>query len=181
MSIQENSTFGLNFDEVTEKQMDVLRLLADGRTGKEIAAALEVSESAVVKRIELLRRRAGGATRAEVVRRFKAWQSQSTNQHQDETCKNVAGLFFHLENQSKQLDQFVRDENGSDFELADASMPFSAFAPWQDQTEPKVVPEVLDGENAVLFRWVATVGITVGLVVSILTILAIASLVPSLL
>lgn len=41
-------------------------------------------------------------------------------------------------------------------------MPLIEQAPWLRSSEPKVVPGVLDGEHAVLFRLVAIVGIAFG-------------------
>jgi DNA-binding CsgD family transcriptional regulator len=56
---------------LTEKQREVLALVADNRTSKEIAARLGVSESAVNQRIEMVRARLGGLPRGELARLYR--------------------------------------------------------------------------------------------------------------
>ena len=48
------------FQALTAKQREVLALVADNRTSKEIAGLLGISESAVNQRIEIVRARLGG-------------------------------------------------------------------------------------------------------------------------
>lgn len=57
--------------ELTKKQRDVLALVADNRTSKEIAARLGISESAVNQRIEMVRARLGGLPRGELARLYR--------------------------------------------------------------------------------------------------------------
>ena len=52
-----------DFDFLTEKQVAVLDLLANNRTSKEIAWTLGVSETAVNRRVEVIRSRLGGGAR----------------------------------------------------------------------------------------------------------------------
>ena len=54
---------------LTAKQRDVLALIADNRTSKEIAGLLGISESAVNQRIEIVRTRLGGLPRGELADR----------------------------------------------------------------------------------------------------------------
>jgi DNA-binding CsgD family transcriptional regulator len=56
---------------LTEKQREVLALVADNRTSKEIAGLLGVSESAVNQRIEMVRARLGGLPRGELARLYR--------------------------------------------------------------------------------------------------------------
>lgn len=56
---------------LTAKQRDVLALVADNRTSKEIAARLNISESAVNQRIEMIRQRLGGLPRGELARLYR--------------------------------------------------------------------------------------------------------------
>lgn len=56
---------------LTRKQHDVLALVADNRTSKEIAARLGISESAVNQRIEMVRSRLGGLPRGELARLYR--------------------------------------------------------------------------------------------------------------
>lgn len=57
--------------QLTEKQREVLALVADNRTSKEIAALLGISESAVNQRIEMIRGRLGGIPRGELARLYR--------------------------------------------------------------------------------------------------------------
>lgn len=61
----------LQLPELTAKQREVMVLVADNRTSKEIAALLGVSESAVNQRIELIRGRLGGVPRGEMARLYR--------------------------------------------------------------------------------------------------------------
>lgn len=60
-----------NLPKLTLKQRDVLALVADNRTSKEIAARLNISESAVNQRIEMIRQRLGGLPRGELARLYR--------------------------------------------------------------------------------------------------------------
>lgn len=57
--------------KLTRKQRDVLALVADNRTSKEIAGRLGISESAVNQRIEMVRSRLGGLPRGELARLYR--------------------------------------------------------------------------------------------------------------
>lgn len=46
-------------------------------------------------------------------------------------------------------------------------MPLSGLAPWQKAQEPRVVPGLLDGDNAVLIRLGAIVGIAFGMLAAV--------------
>lgn len=61
----------LRLGDLTEKQREVLSLIADNRTSKEIAGFLGITESAVNQRIESIRARLGGVPRAHLARLFR--------------------------------------------------------------------------------------------------------------
>jgi len=72
MDAQTNHSSDLKLlPQLTEKQREVLALVADNRTSKEIAALLGVSESAVNQRIEMIRGRLGGIPRGELARIYR--------------------------------------------------------------------------------------------------------------
>jgi DNA-binding CsgD family transcriptional regulator len=60
-----------SLSELTDKQREVLALVADNRTSKEIAGLLGISESAVNQRIEMVRARLGGLPRGELARLYR--------------------------------------------------------------------------------------------------------------
>lgn len=55
------------------------------------------------------------------------------------------------------------------------SMPLEYQAPWLNSGEPRIVPRALDGENAVLFRLAAIVGIAFGIMAAVVLTLAAAN------
>lgn len=57
--------------QLSAKQREVMALVADNRTSKEIAGLLNISESAVNQRIELIRARLGGMPRGEMARLYR--------------------------------------------------------------------------------------------------------------
>ena len=63
---------------LTKKQREVLALVADNRTSKEIAGLLGISESAVNQRIEIVRARLGGLPRGELARLYRLHFSTDT-------------------------------------------------------------------------------------------------------
>lgn len=65
------------FAALTSKQREVLAMVADHRTSKEIAGELGISESAVNQRIEAVRARLGGSSRARLAREFRQFAEQS--------------------------------------------------------------------------------------------------------
>lgn len=69
MANDENTT--AIFRALTAKQREVLALVADNRTSKEIAGLLGISESAVNQRIEIVRARLGGLPRGELARLYR--------------------------------------------------------------------------------------------------------------
>lgn len=72
MDAQTNHSTDLKLlPQLTEKQREVLALVADNRTSKEIAALLGISESAVNQRIEMIRSRLGGIPRGELARIYR--------------------------------------------------------------------------------------------------------------
>lgn len=64
-------TGGAVLPELTAKQREVMALVADHRTSKEIAGLLGISESAVNQRIEMIRSRLGGIPRGEIARLYR--------------------------------------------------------------------------------------------------------------
>lgn len=69
--------------QLTQKQQEVLALVADNRTSKEIAAHLGISESAVNQRIETIRSRLGWIPRGELARRYRKLQTENSQDYRD--------------------------------------------------------------------------------------------------
>lgn len=62
------------FEKATEKQLEALRLAADGLTSKQIAKQLQVAPRTIDQRIDSVRGKLGGMPRNDLVRYFRAWQ-----------------------------------------------------------------------------------------------------------
>ncbi|MBN8842623.1 MAG: helix-turn-helix transcriptional regulator [Sphingomonadales bacterium] len=150
-----------DFVSLTDKQTAVLTLLANGRTSKEIATTLDLSESAVNRRIELLRSRFGGITRLELARRYRDWAAGVETDRQSLRLAPTA--------LPKQDD--VQD--GRDAVPISAGPIAKPIAPLPSGAdEPRFVPRVLDGENAALTRGAAIAIILAGIIASLVLGLA---------
>lgn len=165
-----DSNEGSEFSALTDKQIAVLTLLANGRTSKEIATALHLSESAVNRRIELLRTRFSGITRLELARRYRDWAL-------DHAAKAIADgvetdrQSLHLAAAADVAHRPVEDSREDPLRFGD-SLEISIDPPWTVAKHPKVVPGVLDGENAALTRGAAIAIILFGIVASLVLGLA---------
>lgn len=167
------------FASLTPKQRQVMELLSEGRTGKEIGWALGISESAAIQRIETVRAKAGGLLRKDLAREYRqflqAGGAQPVSAEElDGTCNDLTGNFFQLPASGAAGHPGGRNHEAEELVLADA-IPFEIAAPWASRSEPDVVPEVLDGRSAALNRLLAATGIAVGLLVACLVLLAVAS------
>ena len=60
-----------DLEQLTEKEVEAMLLVADNRSSKQIARALEISPSAVDKRVESVRTKLGGIPRADAARLVK--------------------------------------------------------------------------------------------------------------
>ncbi len=85
-----------NLPDLTRKQREVLALVADNRTSKEIAARLGISESAVNQRIESVRARLGGIPRGELARLFRQEQDNHSAEN-EEKAPDDAGTWQNIQ------------------------------------------------------------------------------------
>jgi len=70
----EEDAYSSIFKTLTIKQHEVYALVAEGRSSKEIAWKLGITDSAVNQRIEAVRSRAGSPTRAELARAYRGFR-----------------------------------------------------------------------------------------------------------
>ena len=173
MPMTEDPTANMaDFDLLTARQSAVLDLLANGRTTKEIAHSLHLSESAVNRRIELLRTRLGGITRLELARRYRSRAAKNP------AHDNGPEAGVETDRQRLQLpvgehlgDSEARDSLDADLVFQDP-IAITIEPPWSKPPEPKIVPGVLDGENALLTRGAAIAIILLGIIASLVLGLA---------
>ena len=159
------------FELLTEKQAAVLGLLARSLTSKEIAGKLGTSESAVNRHIEILRSRFGGITRAQLARRYR---------ERPDDFRQIAGAPACVE-PTKQILDLARTPPGEKGKHQDGpeaglafkdSLEMTIDAPWTRPEEQRVVPRVLDGDNAALTRGAAIAIILFALIASLVLGLA---------
>lgn len=132
---------------------------------KAIAAELGISESRVNQHIRALKERYRVNNLPDLV---TAWRNDDVEFIGEEDCRNSAWRIPQVTG-----DHF-RGETGSrvapgEFVLADAA-PLAIEAPWTTRIEPRVVPGMLDGDNAVLMRLALIIGLAFGLVAAIVLV-----------
>ncbi len=142
---------------LTEKQHEVLGLVAENRTSKEIAWELGISESAVNQRIEGVRNRTGAPPRAELARAYRFYQRPA-----DAACNPLPDKNPQVSPIGSVAEQWGQDEPGDRLTLSDG-VAFRIAAPWQSEPVDRLVPEVLDGKDAGINRMAAMVLIAGGL------------------
>lgn len=146
---------------LTEKQRAVLDRLDRRMPIKVIAAELRISESRVNQHIRALKNHFGVESLGEVIERAR-------EAGQDPSRKPA-----YRNPQLPDAADPPHDEDRvapGEFVLADVS-PLAIEAPWHGQHEPRVVPGVLDGENAVLFRLAVIIGLAVGIIAAVLLVM----------
>lgn len=136
---------------MTAKQHEVLALLADNRTSKEIAFQLGVSESAIVQRVEAVRSRTGQPARAELARAYRRYLDSASFNATIDTAK---------------------------LELLEAR---DLLSTWQRASGDWLLPGAMVGPNAGFNRMAAMSVIAAGMAVTGLTCLALADAIKSLL
>lgn len=160
------------FRRLTDKQHQVLCLVAENRTSKEIAWELGISESAVNQRIEGVRGRTGGASRAELARSYRQYRIECAQSGEDgpgPPCKPIPDKIPQVYARSPATQTVPRNdpedgEGAGRFALADA-VTFTFAPPWMGEQVDRIVPEVLDGAHAGLSRTAAMIAIAVGILV----------------
>ncbi|MCJ2182045.1 helix-turn-helix transcriptional regulator [Novosphingobium sp. 1949] len=158
------------FEKLTDKQHEVLGLVADNFTSKEIAFELGISESAVNQRIEAVRARTGNPPRAELARVYRKFVQGGPEAETapDEPALSISSKIFapQIPQVSHGLMARQRDQQdgGGESYLIGSVASLDARSPWRfAETQPPIVPEVLDGSNAGLSRIAAIVIIAGGM------------------
>jgi DNA-binding CsgD family transcriptional regulator len=132
---------------------------------KAVAAELGVSESRVNQHVRALKEHYRVHNLPDLI---EAWRRQEPDFQGEATYRNSAWRIPQVHGTA------AADENESrvapgEFVLADAA-PFAIEAPWMTRIEPRVVPGMLDGDNAVLMRLALIVGLAFGLVAAIVLV-----------
>lgn len=150
---------------------------------KVIALELGVSETRINQHIRALKDIFSAENLGDLVERYRASRPEAEpdegappveDEGATDSVKGLSGSPYS----KKQIPVSIEGGEGGprvdqgELVMSDV-MPLMEQAPWLKPREPKVVPGVLDGENAVLFRLAAIVGIAFGcLAAVVLTVTA---------
>lgn len=165
---------------LTDRQRAVMERIDRRVPIKVIAMELGVSETRVNQHIRALKDFYEAASLGELVENFRAAEPRDPagaadgadalpGEHRaaaDEVLSETAYINSQVIPAPDLLEFGQRDDPGR-LVLSDA-MPLFEQAPWLRPGEPRVVPGVLDGEHAVLFRLGAIVGIASGIFAAVI-------------
>lgn len=155
---------------LTDRQRAVMERIDRRVPIKVIASELGVSETRINQHIRALKDFYAAASLGELVENFRA--TRQAGEAETATAGSADGpaaedfseaAYTKTQiNGAAALPEFADRDDPGRLVLSDA-MPLSEQAPWLKPGEPRVVPGVLDGEHAVLFRLGAIIGIASGL------------------
>lgn len=166
---------------LTERQQAVMVRIDRRVPIKVIAQDLGVSETRINQHIRALKNIYDAGSLGELVERYRATMPEAVDAQgveslefgleEDPDTENLEGLSeaVYTKNQVP-----IADSNSDQRRRADLGellmsdvQPMVEQAPWLRPGEPKVVPGVLDGEYAVLFRFGAIIAIAFGFLAAV--------------
>lgn len=150
---------------LTDRERDVLDGVDRRLPLKAVAAELGISESRVNQHIRALKELYGVNNLPDLV---TAWRTQDPENAGEERYRNPAWRIPQVPHDDVRGETQSRVAPG-EFVLADAA-PLAIEAPWMVGIEPRVVPGMLDGDNAVLLRLALIIGLALGLVAAIVLV-----------
>lgn len=151
---------------LSERQEQVLCLINQRLTIKEIASELGISETRVNQHIDTLKRRLGVNTHRELAARYQELLAPLT----PDPFRKPTERKTQLSDGNEARSTLMRVADGG-LALADVNA-FSIEAPWAKASEPRVVPPVLDGKNAVLLRLAVVAAMVFGILASLILAIA---------
>jgi len=154
--------------ELTDRQRAVLGAIDRRLPLKAVAAELGISESRVNQHVRGLKERYGVHNLPDLV---DAWRSEEAGAgfSAADPCRNTAWRNPQVPDAASAGENDRRVVPG-EFVLSDAAALYAIEAPWTGLNEPRVVPGVLDGDNAVLLRLAVIIGIAFGLIAAIVLV-----------
>ncbi len=154
-------------DALTDKQREVLALVSEGMTSKEIARKLGISESAVNQRIEVIRQRLGGLSRAQIARIYR---QTSTLVITIPTSNSLTGKPIQLHDEAGSAQQIQPE--GVDVFKAPADEAFGELQP-SNLPPLTLLPAVLHGPAGPLLRLAAIAVLAAALLAAAVLILTV--------
>lgn len=151
--------------ELTERERAVLSGIDRRLPLKSIAAELGISESRVNQHVRALKERYGVGNLPALL---DAWRDEGIEIIEPDSCRNSAWRIPQVPDPAVGGENEGRVAPG-EFVLSDAAL-YAIEAPWTVRNDPRVVPGMLDGDNAVLLRLAVIVGMTFGLLAAIVLV-----------
>ncbi|QFT78884.1 LuxR C-terminal-related transcriptional regulator [Erythrobacter sp. THAF29] len=164
---------------LTERQRAVMERIDRRMPIKVIAQELGVSETRINQHIRALKDIFKAESLGELVEQYRATLPDSEQEQDAEKSGEKAGVKAPQEgltetvySKSQVPDHDLAGLDGLRVDQGELVMsdvlPLIEKAPWLRPGEPKVVPGVLDGEHAVLFRLAAIIGIAFGILAAVI-------------
>ena len=147
-------------DALTPKQREVIALASEGMTSKEIARKLGISESAVNQRIEVIRQRLGGMSRAQIARLYR---QTSTLVFTIPTSNSLTGESLQLQDLAE-LGQTSTTEGAGKLAALEAGPPTGRL-------QPSIFFHLEHGPNRAWYR-LAIIMLALALAATLVLILA---------
>ncbi|MCT2559194.1 LuxR C-terminal-related transcriptional regulator [Tsuneonella sp. YG55] len=151
--------------ELTDRERAVLDGIDRRLPLKAVAAEIGVSESRVNQHVRALKERFAVNTLTDLV---DAWRREDAEISTETDCRTSAWRNSQVPGADRRGESGGRVAPG-EFVLSDAAL-IAIEAPWAVENEPRVVPGMLDGDNAVLLRLAVIIGITFGLVAAVVLV-----------
>lgn len=163
---------------LTDRQRAVMERIDRRMPIKVIAQELGVSETRINQHIRALKDIYSAGSLGDLVEKYRATlppaeESQTPGDSQKKVGSDAyeKGLTETVYSKSQVPDHDLSGLDGARVDQGELVMsdilPLIEQAPWLRPGEPKVVPGVLDGDHAVLFRLVAIIGIAFGILAAV--------------
>ena len=157
------------FQSLTERQQDVLIRIDRRMPIKQIAGELDVSESRINQHIRALKDAYSVENLKDLVETYRAEQPDDAHGYTESApCRKPASTNSEVPHSSEMDEPEVRVAPG-EFVLSDVA-PLAIEAPWTVRNEPRVVPGVLDGDHAVLYRLAVIIGLALAFIVLVILV-----------
>lgn len=156
-------------DGLTGKQKEVLALVAEGMTSKEIARKLRISESAVNQRIEVIRQRLGGMPRTQIARLYRR---MSTVVLTVPTSNPVTGKSIQLLDETMEGQPSAWEGREVSTQLSQATNLIGSQPSTQRST---TFFSALDGSSGRWFQAVALLGVILAVIATVALLVDIAT------
>ena len=149
----------------TRRQREVLELIDRRMPIKRIAFELGISESRVNQHIRALKDAYGVQGLDALV---AAYRAQTPEIERNADYRNAASSNSEVPHH-RHVDHEGDRVAPGEFVLADVA-PIAIEAPWEAKHDPRVVPGVLDGDHAVLYRLAVIVGLALAFIVLVILV-----------